>query len=495
MHAVVLCMVPPGYLGPAVRQLLPQNNLSMRQQQRTIAESVSLSGVGLHTGNQSTLTFYPAPENYGLRFVRADLDGSPEIPADVDLVSDISRGTTLTKDGASVHTVEHVLAALVGLEVDNCRIELSANEPPVGDGSALPYTEVLMKAGFADQNAPRQVIVIDQMVNYKNEEKGVEIVALPYTDFRVTVMIDYKNPALGSQHSGLFNLQSEFATEFAPARTFCFLTEVEMLRREGLIKGGQLDNAIVIVDKDIGQEEMDSLSQRLGIQGSVVLGSTGILNNGMMRFPNEPARHKLLDMLGDLALVGAPMQGHILAARPGHASNIEFARKIKRLAEQKKLQKKFNLSTQNGMVMDINAIMKVLPHRYPFLLVDRILELDTDEGRIVGLKNVTINEPFFGGHFPGQPIMPGVLIVEAMAQTGGMLLMNHLSTDGSKLAVFMGINNGKFRKPVVPGDQLRFEVALRGKRFNTFTLHGRATVDGTLVAEAELSIAVIDRQS
>jgi len=466
----------------------------MRQQQRTIAEPVSLSGVGLHTGNQSTLTFHPAPENYGLRFVRADLDHAPEIPADVDLVSDISRGTTLTKDGASVHTVEHVLASLVGLEIDNCRIELSANEPPVGDGSALPYTEVLMKARYTDQKAPRKVIVIDQIVNYKNDEKGVEIVALPHSDFRVTVMIDYKNPALGSQHSGLFNLQSEFATEFAPARTFCFLTEVEMLRREGLIKGGNLDNAIVIVDKDIEQAEVDEFSRRLGIEGSVVLGSTGVLNNGTMRFPNEPARHKLLDMLGDLALIGSPMQAHVLAARPGHASNIEFARKIKRLAEQKKLQKKFNVSGTDGIVMDINAIMKVLPHRYPFLLVDRITELDTEEARIVGLKNVTINEPFFQGHFPGQPIMPGVLILEAMAQTGGMLLMNHLGDDGAKLALFMGINNGKFRKPVVPGDQLRFEVALRNKRFNTFMLHGRATVDGTLVAEAELSVAVVDRQ-
>jgi UDP-3-O-[3-hydroxymyristoyl] N-acetylglucosamine deacetylase/3-hydroxyacyl-[acyl-carrier-protein] dehydratase len=227
-----------------------------------------------------------------------------------------------------------------------------------------------------------------------------------------------------------------------------------------------------------------------------VLGSTGILNNGTMRFPNEPARHKLLDMLGDLALIGAPMQTHILAARPGHASNIEFARKIKRLAEQKKLYKKFNITGGSGkMVMDINAIMKVLPHRYPFLLVDRVLELDTDEGRIVALKNVTINEQFFTGHFPGQPVMPGVLILEAMAQSGGMLLMNHISADGSKLAFFMGINNGKFRKPVVPGDQLRFEVTLRSKRFNTFMLYGRATVDGVLVAEAELSVALVDRQS
>jgi UDP-3-O-[3-hydroxymyristoyl] N-acetylglucosamine deacetylase/3-hydroxyacyl-[acyl-carrier-protein] dehydratase len=474
----------------------------MRQQQRTIAKPSSLSGIGLHTGNRSTITFHPAPEGYGLKFVRADLDGSPEIPADVDLVTDISRGTTLTLGDASVHTVEHVLAALVGLEVDNCRIELTANEPPVGDGSALPYTQALVAAGFEDQKAPRECIVIDQTVDYKNEAKGVEIVALPHNDFRVTVMIDYNNPALGSQHSGLFNLQSEFATEFAPARTFCFLTEVEMLRREGLIKGGALDNAIVIVDKEIDQAGVDEMSRRLGIEeGSVVLGSTGILNNGTMRFPNEPARHKLLDMLGDLALIGVPMQAHILAARPGHASNIEFARKIKRLAEQKKLYKKLNISGNapgagaGTMVMDINAIMKVLPHRYPFLLVDRVLELDTEAGRIVALKNVTINEQFFTGHFPGQPVMPGVLILEAMGQSGGMLLMNHISADGSKLAFFIGINNGKFRKPVVPGDQLRFEVTLRSKRFNTFTLYGRATVDGTLVAEAELSVALVDRQS
>lgn len=467
----------------------------MRQQQRTIAGPASFSGIGLHTGNLSTITFQPAPEGYGLRFVRMDLEGNPEIPADVDLVSDISRGTTLTKDGASVHTVEHVLAALVGLEVDNCRIELTANEPPVGDGSALPYTEVLLEAGFVDQKAPRNYIVIDQIVNYKNEEKGVEMVALPYDDFRVTVMIDYHNPALGSQHSGLFNLQTEFATEFAAARTFCFLTEVEMLRREGLIKGGNLDNAIVIVDKEIDQEQMDEMSKRLGIEGSVVLGSTGVLNNGTMRYPNEPARHKLLDMLGDLALVGAPIKAHILAARPGHANNIEFAKKIKRLAEQKRLLKRYNVGSDGSYVMDINAIMKVLAHRYPFLLVDRILELDGEACRVVGLKNVTINEPFFAGHFPGQPVMPGVLIVEAMAQTGGMLLIDYLPADGSKLAFFMGINNAKFRKPVVPGDQLIFEVTLKAKRFNTFTLGGRATVNGTLVAEADLSIAVVDRQS
>jgi len=465
----------------------------MRTLQRTIAGTTSFAGVGLHTGNQSTITFLPAPPGYGLRFVRTDLSGNPEVPADVDLVSDIARGTTLTSGDASVHTVEHVLAALVGLEIDNCRIELTANEPPIGDGSALPYTQALLDAGFEDQDAARVWIDIAETVNYKNEAKGVEFVALPHDDLRVTVMIDYSNPALGSQHSGLFNLQKEFAAEFAPARTFCFLTEVEMLHREGLIKGGGLDNAIVIVDTELKQEELDATMKRLGIEGSVVLGQTGVLNNGTMRYPNEPARHKLLDLIGDLSLVGAPIKAHILAARPGHANNIEFARRIKRLAEQKRLYKRFPRPS-NSIVMDVNAIAKVLPHRYPFLLVDRIIEIDSEAQTIIGLKNVTINEPFFNGHFPGQPVMPGVLILEAMAQTGGMLMMNQLSADGSKLAFFVGINNAKFRKPVVPGDQLRFEVSLVSKRFNTFTLRGRATVDGALVAEADLSIALVDRQ-
>lgn len=467
----------------------------MRTLQSTIAAPTGFHGVGLHTGNLSTITFCPAQEGYGIRFVRLDLPHSPEISADVDLVTDISRGTTITGGDASVHTVEHVLAALVGLEVDNCRVELTSNEPPIGDGSALPYTEALMRVGLVDQATPRQYVDIDQIVDYKNEEKGVEIVALPYGDFRVTVMIDYHNPALGSQHSGLFNLQTEFATEFAPARTFCFLTEVEMLRREGLIKGGNLDNAIVIVDKEIDEEELDEMSHRLGIEGSVVLGETGILNNGSMRFPNEPARHKLLDMLGDLALVGVPIRAHILAARPGHASNIEFARKIKRLAEQKKLYRKFKLGGATGIAMDVMSVMKVLPHRYPFLLVDRVLEVNHDTGSLVALKNVTINEPFFNGHFPGHPIMPGVLILEALAQAGGMLLMNHILGDGErpKLAFFTSINNARFRRPVVPGDQVRLEVSLVSKRFSTFQLHGTATVEGSIAAEADLGVALVEQ--
>ena len=294
--------------------------------QRTIQKPVSLSGIGLHTGNPSTITFHPAPEHSGFTFIRTDLENSPEIPALVDYVTDISRGTTLTYNGASVHTVEHVLAALVGLEIDNCRIELTANEPPVGDGSALPYTEILHHAGFVEQKAAKDYLIIDQTIRYVNEQKGSEIVALPNDEFRITVMIDYQNSALGSQHSGLFDVQKEFLKEFAPARTFCFLTEVEMLHNQGLIRGGSLDNAVVIVDKDMNNDELKQLLHTCGIEQNAVLGHNGILNNTMLRFKNEPARHKLLDMLGDLALIGVPIKGQILAARPGHASNIEFAK-------------------------------------------------------------------------------------------------------------------------------------------------------------------------
>ncbi|MCC7439073.1 MAG: bifunctional UDP-3-O-[3-hydroxymyristoyl] N-acetylglucosamine deacetylase/3-hydroxyacyl-ACP dehydratase [Armatimonadetes bacterium] len=461
----------------------------MRTTQHTIASPVSFSGVGLHTGNPSTITFRPAPENYGFRFLRTDLPDAPEVPADVDLVTDVSRGTTLSRDGVSIHTVEHVLAALTGLEIDNCSIELSNNEPPVGDGSAMPFTEVLMNAGIVDQKKTRNFIVVDSIVKYANEAKGVEITALPNQNFQMTVMIDYRNPALGRQHSGILNLGPEFVKEVAPARTFCFLTEVEWLRSEGLIKGGRLDNAIVIVDKEVDQSEINEMSHRLGIDGSVVLGSTGVLNNGSMRFMNEPARHKLLDLLGDLALAGAPVKAHILAARPGHASNIEFARKIKRAAEKNRVS-----AQKKSPMVDIRSIMNILPHRYPFLLVDRILDIDLDAKKIIGLKNVTINEPFFIGHFPEQPIMPGVLIVEAMAQTGGILLMQDMGGNAQqKLALFMGINNCKFRKPVLPGDQLQFEVSLKSKKFNTYLFAGRATVNGTLVAEAELTVAVGDR--
>jgi UDP-3-O-[3-hydroxymyristoyl] N-acetylglucosamine deacetylase / 3-hydroxyacyl-[acyl-carrier-protein] dehydratase len=466
----------------------------MLVQQRTIKNTVSLSGVGLHTGNITTMTFRPAPEDYGIRFRRVDLGGSPEIPANVDHVVDIARGTTIAVGDARVHTIEHVLAALVGLQVDNIIIDLDNNEPPVLDGSAKLFVEALQKAGFEKQNAPKDYLIIDQTVHYRNEEKGVDIVALPTDDYRITVMVDYHNPALGSQHTGLFDLEKEFVTEFAPCRTFCFLHEVEMLHSAGLIKGGNLDNAIVIVDRDLPDDEIRRVTTKLGITESVILGARGgAVNNRKLHFPNEPARHKLLDMMGDLALIGVPLKAQILAARPGHASNIEFARKIRKLYQQKKLVKKFQHERKEGVIFDINAIKKILPHRYPFLLIDKIIDFRIDE-KVVGVKNVTTNEPFFEGHFPGQPVMPGVLILEAMAQTGGILLLNGVENPGDVLVFFLSINNAKFRKPVVPGDQLVMELTMMTRKSKICQMLGKAYVDGALVAEAEMMASIVDRK-
>jgi len=461
-------------------------------QQRTIKQPASIRGIGLHTGSVATLTFRPAPVNSGIRFRRVDLGGSPEVPAIVDHVVDISRGTTIGIGEARIHTVEHVLAAIAGLQIDNIVIELDANEPPVADGSARPFVDVLLSAGFEKQGAPKDYLIIDQPVRYRNDEKGVDIVALPTDDYRITVMVDYHNPALGSQHTGLFDLEKEFINEFAPCRTFCFLHEVEMLHDQGLIRGGNLDNAIVIVDRDLTPEELKRVSAKLGIKDSVILGSNGVINNRPLLFPNEPARHKLLDMMGDLALIGVPLKAQILAARPGHASNIEFARKIRKLYQQNKIVRKFQHERKEGVIFDINAIQRILPHRYPFLLVDKIIDFRMDES-IVGVKNVTLNEPFFEGHFPGQPIMPGVLILEGMAQTGGILLLNGTENPGDKLVYFMGINNAKFRKPVLPGDELVFELHMVSRRSRVCQMNGKAFVDGQLVAEAEMMASIVDR--
>jgi len=430
------------------------------EKQKTLKGTSSFEGVGLHTGNKSKITFNPAPINYGIKFVRTDVDSNFEIPALVDNVIDLSRGTTLGINGVEVHTVEHVLAALTGLGVDNCRIELSANEPPVGDGSAMPYVNAILEAGVVEQNAPIEVFNLKEMIRFKNDNKEIEIVALPNEDYRLTVMVDYANPALGSQHTGIFDFKNEFVSEFASARTFCFLTELQMLHKSGLIKGGSLESGVVIEDKPISNEELNEIKVMFGLDTAPVKGENGILNNTDLRYKNEPARHKLLDMIGDLTLVGVRINAQILAARPGHASNIEVAKKIREQYLKYKENEKLAPNVDN--YYDIQQILEILPHRYPFLLVDRVLEYDEENLQLTAIKNVTVNEPFFPGHFPGKPIMPGVLILEAMAQVGGILIYASQAkkvTEGKK-AFFMSINNAKFRKPIIPGDQLIMKVKL-----------------------------------
>ncbi len=469
----------------------------MEKKQRTIHTSSSFTGIGLHTGKTSTITFRPAPENYGIVFFRTDVDSSLEIPALVDYVApnngiDSLRGTNLVKDGVTIYTVEHVLAATAGLEIDNLRIELSAGEPPVGDGSAMPYVNVLMEAGIVEQDAQKNYLVVEDSMYFHDEKKGIDLVALPLDDFRVTAMIDYKNPALGSQHSGLFSLDKEFITDFAPARTFCFLHEVELLIDQNLIKGGNLHNAVVICDKELAQIDDVKIRESLNIDGKVYVGENGMLNGTQMRFKNEPARHKVLDLLGDLYLVGAPIKGQILAGRPGHKSNIEFARRLRELYQKQLITRKYQGAAKKGIVFDFEAIQRILPHRYPFLFVDRITEFESGK-RIVGVKNVTGNEEFFQGHFPGHPIMPGVLILEAMAQTGGIMLLNGEEEPGDKMVYFSGLDNVRFRKPVFPGAQLVFEVELLKRRSTTCKMAGKAFVNGELAAEAEMMAAILGR--
>lgn len=469
----------------------------MIKRQRTIKSNASMTGIGLHTGERSMITFKPAPENYGIVFCRTDLDNQVDVPALVDYVLqdnsiDSYRGTNLQKDGATIYTVEHVLAAVAGLQVDNLKIELTAGEPPVGDGSAMPYVEALLKAGIIEQEAEKNYLVIEDTLNFQNEDQGIDMVALPLDDLRITVMIDYQNPALGSQHSGLFSLEKEFVSEFAPARTFCFLHEVEMLIKQGLIKGGRLDNAIVICDKELSEINQKSIIETLKIDGEISVGENGILNNRQLRFKNEPARHKVLDLLGDLYLVGAPIKGQILAARPGHLNNIEFARKLREYYKNQLITRRYQNVAQRGLVFDFDAVQRILPHRYPFLFVDRIVEYEPDK-RIVGLKNVTGNEEFFQGHFPGHPIMPGVLIIEAMAQTGGIMMLNDIEDPSEKVVYFMAMDKVRFRKPVLPGAQLLFEVEMLRKRSTSLKMLARAFVDGEVVAEAELMAAIIDK--
>ncbi|MBM3325507.1 MAG: bifunctional UDP-3-O-[3-hydroxymyristoyl] N-acetylglucosamine deacetylase/3-hydroxyacyl-ACP dehydratase [Calditrichaeota bacterium] len=462
--------------------------------QRTLKTSGALSGVGLHTGNECKLTFVPAPADYGFKFVRADLPGSPEIPALLENVVDVKRGTTIALNGVQVHTVEHCLSAMAGLGLNNVRVELTADEPPVLDGSAAPFVQLLHKCGLEEQTESCNVLEIDDVITFRDEAKGIDIVVVPSDRFRVTYMIDYQNPALGTQYTSLYDLEREYIKEFASARTFAFLSEIKMLFDAGLIRGGRIENAMVIADVDLTQQELDGLKRLLGITDEVKVSPKGIIGEKMVRFPNEPVRHKVVDLIGDLALLGMPVKAHVLCARAGHPSHVELVKLFKKEAAKKALQQKYSTGGKSAdkAVFDVSAIQRILPHRYPFLLVDRIIELVPNE-RVTAIKNVTVNEPFFQGHFPERPIMPGVLLVEALGQAGGVLLLNTAAEPNKKLVYFTGLEGVRFRKLVVPGDQLILKVEMVFYKRNICRMKGQAFVDGQLAAEAEMQAVVVNR--
>lgn len=450
--------------------------------QKTLKKSISVSGAGLHTGHTVILTFNPAPENHGIVFKRIDLDGQPVVEAIADHVSDTNRGTCLQKGDARVQTVEHVLAALTGLEVDNCLIDVDGPETPIVDGSSKYFVEALLQAGIEEQKADKNFLVIDEVITYTDPDSKIEFVALPADTYKVTAMIDFETQVLGTQNAVLEKIE-DFATQIAPCRTFVFLHELEFLLANNLIRGGDLSNAIVFVNKPVSQEELNRLA-KLFNKPSVEVKSEGILNNLNLHFTNEPARHKLLDVVGDLTLVGCPVKGHIIASKPGHGANVEFARLLrKQMLKTKQDDKIPTYDPSKTPLLDVKQIMRLLPHRPPFLLIDKILEMS--DKHVVGLKNVSMNEGFFIGHFPDEPVMPGVLQIEAMAQTGGILVLSSVPDPENYLTFFLKIDEVKFRNKVVPGDTLIFSLELLAPiRRGLCHMKGVAYVGNKIVMEA-----------
>jgi UDP-3-O-[3-hydroxymyristoyl] N-acetylglucosamine deacetylase/3-hydroxyacyl-[acyl-carrier-protein] dehydratase len=462
--------------------------------QQTVKAPITISGIGLHTGEQVTVIINPAPENHGYVFQRTDLEGQPTIKGLVDFVSTTERGTTLTQNDAVVHTTEHLLAALYSLEIDNALIQIDGSEIPIMDGSSKLFLEAIEAVGIETQTAQAKYFTLEENIAYEDTEKGVEMLGVPTPggEYRITVMVDYKSPVLGTQHASMYKLE-DFKKEISNCRTFCFLREVEYLAEKGLIKGGDLSNAIVLVERaEVSDEELDRLAKLTGKDKlSVNFDGIGVLNSSKLQFENEPARHKLLDIVGDLALLGVRFKGHILAARPGHAGNTSFCKMLReRMLETEKKNATPTFDPNADAILDINDITKMLPHRYPFLLVDKITSI-TENG-ITGVKNVTFNEGFFQGHFPDNPIMPGVLQVEAMAQCGGIFALKQVEDPENYSTYFMKIDNVRFKQKVLPGDTIFFDLKLLSPiRRGIVHMEGKAYVRNKLVGQAEMMAQII----